>query len=622
MRYRAEIDGLRALAILPVVGFHAGFSWLPGGFTGVDVFFVISGYLITGLILDEIQDGTFSVLEFYKRRALRILPALTVVLLATAVVAFIVMLPNEFVATGRSIVAAALFVSNIHFWQEAGYFATAASLRPALHTWSLAVEEQFYLFFPLALLVIARWLDRKFLLWIGLCVAASFLLSIVATPRAPSASFYLLPTRVWELGIGALVAAGGAPRLNSVRLRATAAWLGLVLLAWGVVGISEESTFPGWNALFPCLGAGLIIAYGAGTGVGAILSRTVTVWIGRISYSLYLWHWPLIVFYGMVYGQKLDLRDQVAVIAGSIALAALSYRFVESPFRTVAFRSLPAPRVLWPAVASIAGCVAAGGAIATTGLGWRSYPPDVLQIAKYTDYIGTPDQRYQFGGNRCSTSGYHGGEPYDREACLKIVPGKKNVLIIGDSHADAVWRAITLAFPDINFLKTSVSGCRPLLDADGEAPCRETNNFVLRDFLGKNRLDGAILAGRWRETDFPKVEPTLEYLKKHVGRIVVFGPTVEYEGAFPILLARERLNGIEDLTESAMDEQKKRISDQLGRIVSAEGVTYIPVFDVICPNLHCIETTKNGVPLQFDYGHLTLQGSELLIDHVKDRMHL
>ena len=633
MKYRPEIDGLRSLAILPVVAFHSGITTLSGGFTGVDVFFVISGFLITGIILSEIDapgtNGGFSILNFYKRRILRILPALSLVLAATAVAAYALMLPNEFLATGRGIVATALFLSNIYFWRQSGYFDGASELKPLLHTWSLAVEEQFYLVFPLVLIGVARWLGGRFVLWISAMVLASFALSVVGLRTSPSTTFYLLPTRVWELGIGALIAAGGAPRLAAARNRDIAAWIGVALVAYGVLGLSEADPFPGWNALYPCLGASLIIAYGAGTGVGQLLSRAGPVYVGRISYSLYLWHWPVIVFYRMLHGRELTPTGTATVIALSFALAVLSYHFVETPFRAKHFRALPAPRVLWAGAASILACLAVGGAIAGTGGAWRSYPDEVLRVAAYTGYTETPEYVYQFGkGDGCSASGYGGGDgpTYNREKCLATLPDRKNYLVIGDSHAGAVWRAISLAFPRGNFIKASVSGCRPLLDAEGEAPCRETFNYIYREFLPKNRLDGVILVGRWRATDFPKVAPTLAHLKKYADNVVVFGPTVEYRGEFPLLLASEKLNGTEGIIEAALDPSKKGLSDELGRIVTAENVggkvEYVAIYDVICGKDGCLKTAANGVPMQFDYGHLTLEGSELVINRVRDQLHL
>lgn len=205
-----------------------------------------------------------------------------------------------------------------------------------------------------------------------------------------------------------------------------------------------------------------------------------------------------------------------------------------------------------------------------------------------------------------------------------MAPGKRNYLVLGDSHADAVWRAITLAFPDLHFLKASATGCRPVMGGAGEAPCLAVIEDVYRNFIPGAGLDGVILVGRWRTTDFPAVAASLAFLKAHVPRVVVFGPTVEYLGDFPLLLASERLNGSDRLTMAARDPGKKPLSDALGALVAGVGgVTYIPVYDALCPGgTTCIETTPEGVPLQFDYGHLTLAGAKLLIARVQDRMRL
>ncbi len=630
MKYRAEIDGLRSLAILPVVAFHAGLTWLSGGFTGVDVFFVISGFLITTIILGELgapgtasPTGRFSILEFYKRRILRILPALTVVLVATVLAAWMIMLPNEFRSAGKSVAATALFLSNVYFWKTSGYFADAAELKPLLHTWSLAVEEQFYVFFPLLLVFVARFLRRRFALVIALLSAASFLLCVWLTPRAPSTAFFLLPTRIWELGLGALIAAGGAPRVAASRGRDALALAGVALILFGVLALSEEDPFPGWNALYPVLGAGLVIAYGAGTRVGALLSTRPIVYLGQISYSLYLWHWPVIVFYRMSQGGQLDPLDIATVIALSWLLADLSWRFVERPFRSREFRLVPAPRVVVAGTACLAAFLLLGGLIVTTGAHWRGYPPEALRVAAYTDYENTPDYAYQFAsGDGCSASGYTNGSDFNREKCLVTEPGRPNYLVIGDSHAGAVWRAISLAYPDVHFVKASISGCRPVLEAEGEAPCRDLIEYVYRDFVPRAHLDGVILVGRWRATDFPRVAPTLDYLKPLTRQIVVFGPTVEYKGEFPLLLARERMSGVDGVTEAALDPTKKGLSDALGEVVRAAGIDYIPVYDALCPEGRCAETSAEDVPLQFDYGHLTLAGAELLIGRVKDELRL
>ncbi len=644
MKYRAEIDGLRSLAILPVVAFHSGLPGFSGGFTGVDVFFVISGFLITGIILAELEAGRFSIAEFYKRRVLRILPALAATLLATIVAAFALMLPNEFLATGRSLAATALFLSNVYFWRAAGYFDAAAEMKPLLHTWSLAVEEQFYIFFPLLLMAAARWFGRRHVAVIGLVSLASFLLCLPLTKAAPSAAFYLLPARIWELGLGALIAAGAAPRL-APGFRAGAPWLGVALIGYGVFGLSAADPFPGWRALFPCLGAGLVLAYGAGTPVGALLGRAAPVHVGRISYSLYLWHWPVIVFWRLAQGQEPTPGGVAAMILISFLAAELSWRFVETPFRSGAVRALPASRVLAGGIAGLAGLLFLGGLVARTGGAWRDYPEAALRVAAYTAYPGTPDHAYQFGDG-CSISGYtEEGAAFDAARCLTLDPARKNYLIVGDSHAGALWRAIALAWPEINFPRAMASGCRPLLDGEGEAACRALIDEIYRGFLpriaaahpGGPPLDGILLIGRWRESDFPAVGPTLDWLGQFAPDVVLLGPTAEYHGAFPLLLASERMTGAQGITEKALDPTKKPLSDALGRLIAGpdgHGARYVAVYDAICPpagtpmaaglepGVPCLEVAPDGAPLQFDYGHLTLSGSRAVVARMRDELGL
>ncbi|WP_191060822.1 acyltransferase family protein, partial [Geminicoccus harenae] len=514
MRYRSDIDGLRALAIVPVLAFHAGVDLFQGGFVGVDVFFVISGYLITSIVMTELAEGRFSIAEFYKRRILRIVPALTVVLLATAAVACIVMLPNEFRETGRSVVAASLFVSNVFFWQTSGYFDGPADQKPLLHTWSLAIEEQFYLFFPILLLVLHRWLRGHLAVTVAVLVALSFLLGVLRLPAAPSTTFYLLPTRAWELGIGALLAICPLPRLGQ-RTRETGAVLGLLLLLYAVFGLSPADPFPGWNALWPCLGAALIIACAEATRTGQLLGTRPFVAIGAISYSLYLWHWPLIVFYRLLHGQELTPVESAGLIAASLLLATLSYRFVETPFRTPALRRTRSGPVLASCAAVIAASVALGASVDRFGASWRQYPAEVVRIAHYADYHALPDYRYQFRPGQCLIGAQLDADlPFRPEQCLEPDPARPDYLVVGDSHAAHLWRGLSLTFPDIHFLQATATGCRPLHGGPGEARCTELIRQVFDDFLPKTRLDGIILAGRWRSADLPRIEATIAHLAR------------------------------------------------------------------------------------------------------------
>jgi len=337
MHHRAEIDGLRAIAVLPVILFHAGYSAFSGGFVGVDIFFVISGYLITSIILSEMEQGKFSIVNFYERRARRILPALFFVMAVTLPFAWMWLIPSEFKDFSKSIVAVMLFSSNILFWQTSGYFDTAVESKPLLHTWSLAVEEQYYVLFPIFLLFAWRLGRRNLAALVLLLVVGSLMLAQFTTAAEPDASFYLLPTRGWELGIGAL-AAIYMGKNGGVDIAKT--WseclgmLGFVLIAASMFLYDEHTPFPSVYTLAPTLGTALIILYcRPATLVGWLLTRRATVGIGLVSYSAYLWHQPLFALARQRSAHEPGLPMFTVLALLSLVLGYFSWRFVEAPFR-------------------------------------------------------------------------------------------------------------------------------------------------------------------------------------------------------------------------------------------------------------------------------------------------
>ena len=334
MQYRREIDGLRAVAVVPVILFHAGLEHFSGGFIGVDIFFVISGYLITTILMVEMESGRFSIARFYERRARRILPALFLVMLCCIPFAWLWMLPSQMEAFSKSLAAVALFGSNILFWREEGYFAATADLKPLLHTWSLAVEEQFYVVFPIALLVLRR-LAHGRLIWVLAVVAVLSLgVSEWGWRNSPDANFYLAPSRAWELLTGSICALllmqsrSEPPSSNFISLA------GMGLIVFSIFYFDEETPFPSIYALLPVLGTALIIVFGnERTWVARLLSYPVFVGIGLISYSAYLWHQPLFAFARIRSGLEADQSLLLVLAAASFALAAASWHFVERPFR-------------------------------------------------------------------------------------------------------------------------------------------------------------------------------------------------------------------------------------------------------------------------------------------------
>lgn len=333
--YFPDLDGLRALAVVPVVLYHAGAHWLPGGFVGVDIFFVLSGFFITRLLAADLEQRRFSIWRFYERRARRILPALFFALAVTALAASLILTPPDLIDFAKSLLATLGFGSNIYFWQTSGYFAQAAELKPLLHTWSLAVEEQYYILFPPALWIVARFGRRLVLPLFALAAVVSFALCVWAayTPYLP-ASFYWLPTRAWELLVGALIALAPAMALSR-RLRDMLSLGGLVLIAGSLFLINERMAFPGWAAIFPVAGAALlVIASVAGGGLGNLaLTGRPTVFVGQISYSLYLWHWPPLALATYLLFRPPNALEAAGLVALAVIGAVVSWRFVEQPFR-------------------------------------------------------------------------------------------------------------------------------------------------------------------------------------------------------------------------------------------------------------------------------------------------
>lgn len=332
MKYRSEIDGLRSIAVLPVIFFHAGFSTFSGGYVGVDVFFVISGYLITTILIDQISTGKFSIVDFYERRARRILPALFFVMLCTIPFAWLWMIPQQFKDFSQALVAISFFVSNILFWRKEDYFAPSAEENPMLHTWSLAVEEQFYIFFPILLLILWRFGKNPVFYAVVLLSFLSLLLAEYGWRNNPTANFYLLPTRAWELGVGAICAFllhGKTAKPNQLL-----SVLGLLMIAYSVFAFDETVPFPSVYALVPVIGTALIILFGGkGTLIEKLLSTKVLVGVGLVSFSAYLWHQPLFAFARI---RGLDIESATLMLslsAASILLAFFSWRYVEQPFR-------------------------------------------------------------------------------------------------------------------------------------------------------------------------------------------------------------------------------------------------------------------------------------------------
>ena len=335
MKYRAEIDGLRALAVVPVILFHAGFELFSGGFVGVDVFFVISGYLITTILIEYIENQRFSIVNFYERRARRILPALFFVMLCCLPLAWMLLLPNQMKDFAQSLVAVSLFASNILFWRESDYFSAAAEDKPLLHTWSLAVEEQYYILFPVFLFLAWRFGKNRVFWMVVVFAAISLALSEWGWRNRPVANFYLAPTRAWELLAGSIAAF--IVQKRGVEKNNTLALLGLVAIIFSIFAYDESTPFPSVYALVPVLGVVLLVLYAdKDTYAAKLLSTKLFVGVGLISYSAYLWHQPLFAFARVRSLGESSTAELIFLSIITIVLAYFSWRFIERPFRSTA----------------------------------------------------------------------------------------------------------------------------------------------------------------------------------------------------------------------------------------------------------------------------------------------
>lgn len=639
--YRPEIDGLRAVAVLSVLLYHAA-ALIPGGFVGVDVFFVISGYVITRTIATDLDAGRFSLWSFYERRVRRIAPALIVVILATAAASAVILLPVDLDGMGRSAIAAALMVSNMLFWGQAGYFDAAAQAKPLLHTWSLGIEEQFYLVYPLV--VAALWRHARRALVPALCVLAALSFAAAAWHISvdPSDVFYLAPFRFWELLVGGLIA------LRPVRALEGSAFagLGLALIVAALVLYDGATTFPGPAALLPTLGAALAIN-GAREGMAAarLLAVRPLVFVGKISYSLYLVHWPLIVLVEYRQDARLDGLQAAAVIAASFALAWASWRFVEQPFRAKGHGgpSAPRPKVFAAAGLATAACCALGAVfVASNGLPDRLSPEvravyAMIQPDRSHDYCFV-DTRGRTGpslediraGKLCSL-----GQPPEE--------GRPRFLVWGDSHAAALAPGVFKAGDEAGLkgMFVGAGSCPPLQDFttltardDTNRRCHEVNEAVF-DLLEREKIPLVFMIARWTRAangngygdegmffDPDRIAPpvpgedarfaaaldaTLARLKAIGVRPVVVQSVPEAGYIVPYALAKAMMAGREvDLAPSAKSEFRRdgRATEIIQQAAERHGAEVVEPDPFFCGAEKC-DVVRDGVPLYRDADHVT-----------------
>jgi peptidoglycan/LPS O-acetylase OafA/YrhL len=608
MKYRRDIDGLRAVAVLPVLFFHAGVPGFPGGFVGVDIFFVISGYVITARLKEDLSRSTFSILDFYERRVRRIFPALLFVLALTWLASLVLLLPSEMVDFSKSLAAAGYFSSNFFFWRGSGYFDTASTLRPLLHTWSLAVEEQFYIFMPIAMYLGYRFLKSRWGVLFWPVAAASFILSVAVGGTAPAASFFLLPTRAWELLLGALLILTPPPPISN-RFNQIGAAIGLALIAYSVFFFNETTPFPGLNALYPCLGAALLIYFNTeqATIVGSALSLGPMVQVGRISYSLYLVHWPIIVMSRYYLIRSPQGIEVIGVILASFALAIFSFRFVETPFRKPK-EETSRTRVLSLALASLAGTFALG----SVGAILNGFP------LRFPDYH--EEHVAGFGDWQIGTCFLSPGQPtaqWDRTRCTITTGHGENLLLWGDSFAAHYAPGIVRNKDNINanVIQYTSAGCPPILSYYSyKIPlCSQFNAHAL-DLIRDYGVKTVVLSARWdllAHRGTADLHDTIAEIRALGADVFVIGEPPEFGIDVQSLGYRLRdIPAVHGSSSWKIANFNPAIDE--GLRAQASGAVLIEPIKELCDADMC-PYRINGSFVYTDYGHFSAEGSDYAV---------
>lgn len=609
--YRPDIDGLRAVAVVPVVLFHAGFAsyhGIPlasGGYVGVDIFFVISGFLISSIIFNDIASNRYSIVSFYARRVRRIFPALFLVYLVCLAWGTFRGIPSEVLSIRNATVASIFFVSNVYFGSKDGYFDSEVQNNPLLHTWSLSIEEQFYVFLPLIMLSIRRLPHNKKIWVLSVLTLASLCASIYMSRSSPDSAYYSLLTRSWELGIGGLVAIANL----RVRTRLIGELLGIsgaLAIVVAVMSFDKSTEFPGYAALLPTIGAASIIIAGSSnnTIITRCLSWNSVRWIGLISYSLYLWHWPVLVISRLEgFGGR---KSALIAVVICFVISWMSWRLVEQPFRNSRNKMSETDTVKWGAVA----------ATFVALLSWGALPLNSVLLpmndsAKAFAAFGASSSEAAMRPGTCFlTSNSNSFSYYRQDLCLRVDPERKNILLIGDSHAAQYFQAIKTQNPNANVMQATASGCLPLLGTVGETRCVRLFDFVANEFLPSNPVDAVIISARWQHGTASRAFETAKYFSRFSKKVVIIGPNEEFSTPMPRLIVKAQLLKDPTIVSRDIENETRKIDEEFLALSGGldEGVSYVSFFKLMC-DPQCPTVSTAGDPLNFDENHLSLSAT-------------
>jgi len=658
--YRRDIDGLRSLAIIPVVLFHAGVETVSGGFVGVDVFFVISGYLITSIIVKDLAQERFSLVTFYERRARRIMPALLTMMAIVLGVGWFIYMPGDFAALGASIAAAVFFVSNILFWSQTGYFSPGVLEIPLLHTWSLAIEEQFYIFLPPLLMLLHRF-RLKIGMFLLALTAMSLLLSGLTTQLKPDAAYYLMPWRAWELGLGSLLALGMGPRLENALLRNIAALAGFCAILTAVFLFDETTTFPGFSAALPCIGAALILQAGrfGPSLTGQFLGTGPLVFIGLISYSLYLWHWPIIVFYSYwTLSEPQGIATGLIILASVIA-ATISWRFVERPFRAAKGEGAYFTRnAIFGLTAIVSVVIATAGFAVSYFGGVPSRLPDTS--VKYASFADS-----KISNLRACVGRDAKWIPPNEPCVFGAQDTQPGFAVWGDSHGPALLPGLSTRAQasGASIELYSRAGCFPALDVerlDGKTGrCIAYGAGSFENIISNAEIHTVVLVARfalatkgylsdhglselgWGPTLYSdaagqtpaqvnqdrhefimsRFEATVQKLLEAQKRVVIVYPTPEVGFKVPTTLAKLAFQNRnpENFTvaKSLYDARNSEVITRLDGLPDNPALLRVYPSAKLCNDTECL-TSIDGAALYHDDDHLSLEGAEFVSELFAD----
>lgn len=637
MQYRAEIDGLRAVAVIPVILFHAGFTFFSGGFVGVDIFFVISGYLITSIIIDENKNGRFSIIQFYERRARRLLPALFFVLLVTTVLGWFWLLPNEYRQYSQSLLGVASFTSNIFFYLTGGYFGGGNDLKPLIHTWSLSVEEQFYVLFPLLFLLVARTRTKLQYFILLALVIASLSFAQWQSSRDTAFNYLLLPSRFWELAAGSIIAlylSSSPPVPSNTYFKNLLAIIGSFFIIASVIFFSKDTPYPSLYTVLPVLGVSLIILYAdQSTWIGRLLSFKAVVSIGLISYSAYLWHQVLFSLARHRAAMEPGPAAFGLLTAITLIVAYLTWRFVEQPFRN---RQKFSRKTIF--VFSLSGIVifSAFGLAGHFTNGFESRLPDNVAAAHITQLH---EKQLRTAGCRMS------GQSIDISHCQRGAATPLSVALVGDSHAAALVSQLDLAGSKYNFSFVPLvhSACPlnfSLQKNEGnvdEQYCADFQNAI-KNLLSDEKIETVIVATRFdaptKSIELSKSQ-TIK-LHQHISalrqiltagkKVILVYPVPVYSVYISDYIAKNLwfYNGqLNDITMLQNDfHQRVKFVTDLYDSIQSPNLVRIKSEEIFCGTIKpgtCI-TEYEGKPLYYDDDHLSSYGAQYIINGIIPHM--